>query len=158
MFCARFPLAALTAFATNMVEIRFDAHKFLITRRPAPEMTRDIGVWFPIMQLISLMAVITNVTIIFLSTTPADEQTNYTSSLTHLFPSMGNAGPIVAAVVMEHLLIALKWVLRVILPDTPTSVIDDEFRERYAAMPVCKSVSLVLLMTPCLWAQHAGTS
>lgn len=51
MFCAAFPLAALTAFITNLIEIRMDAHKFLISRRPFPQQASSIGVWFPIMQV-----------------------------------------------------------------------------------------------------------
>ncbi|KAM3875092.1 anoctamin-7 [Diretmus argenteus] len=61
IFVAAFPLAPLFALVNNWVEIRLDAQKFVAEyRRPVVERAQDIGIWFPILQLITHMAVLTN--------------------------------------------------------------------------------------------------
>lgn len=89
MFCAAFPLAAAAAFVTNLIEMRLDAHKFLTSQRPLPQAANGIGVWFPIMQLLSTFAVVTNIVWIYLSTSEEDSTGNFSSSLEKLLPSLG---------------------------------------------------------------------
>ncbi|XP_068173169.1 anoctamin-7 isoform X2 [Antennarius striatus] len=61
IFVAAFPLAPFFALVNNWVEIRLDAQKFVTEyRRPVIERAQDIGIWFPIMQFISHIAVLTN--------------------------------------------------------------------------------------------------
>lgn len=44
------------------MEIRLDAQKFVTEyRRPVVERAQDIGIWFPIMQFITHIAVFSNV-------------------------------------------------------------------------------------------------
>ena len=62
IFVAAFPLAPLFALLNNWVEIRLDAQKFVCeTRRPVAERAQDIGVWFPILEFLAHLAVISNV-------------------------------------------------------------------------------------------------
>uniref|UniRef100_A0A8C2X472 Anoctamin n=1 Tax=Cyclopterus lumpus TaxID=8103 RepID=A0A8C2X472_CYCLU len=61
IFVAACPLAPLFALINNWVEIRLDAQKFVTEyRRPVAERAQDIGIWFPILQFISHIAVLTN--------------------------------------------------------------------------------------------------
>uniref|UniRef100_A0A3P8U002 Anoctamin n=1 Tax=Amphiprion percula TaxID=161767 RepID=A0A3P8U002_AMPPE len=61
IFVAACPLAPLFALINNWVEIRLDAHKFVTEyRRPVAERAQDIGIWFPILQFITHMAVLSN--------------------------------------------------------------------------------------------------
>ncbi|XP_078103368.1 anoctamin-7 isoform X2 [Sander vitreus] len=61
IFVAACPLAPLFALVNNWVEIRLDAQKFVTEyRRPVAERAQDIGIWFPIMQMITHMAVLAN--------------------------------------------------------------------------------------------------
>ncbi|KAF1393455.1 hypothetical protein PFLUV_G00015900, partial [Perca fluviatilis] len=61
IFVAACPLAPLFALVNNWVEIRLDAQKFVTEyRRPVAERAQDIGIWFPIMQLITHLAVLAN--------------------------------------------------------------------------------------------------
>eukprot|EP00054_Salpingoeca_dolichothecata_P020733 m.131337 g.131337 ORF g.131337 m.131337 type:complete len:955 (-) comp23726_c0_seq2:101-2965(-) len=65
LFVASFPLAPLFALANNIFEIRVDATKMLRNiRRPFPLRAEDIGVWFGILNVISICAVITNAFVI----------------------------------------------------------------------------------------------
>lgn len=61
IFVAACPLAPLFALFNNWVEIRLDAQKFVTEyRRPVGERAQDIGIWFPIMQFITHVAVLCN--------------------------------------------------------------------------------------------------
>lgn len=65
IFVAAFPLAPLLALLNNWIEIRLDSQKLVHeTRRPIPERTKDIGAWFAILEFITRLAVICNVSII----------------------------------------------------------------------------------------------
>ncbi|XP_008307804.1 anoctamin-7 [Cynoglossus semilaevis] len=61
VFVAACPLAPLFALINNWIEIRLDAQKFVTEyRRPVVERTPDIGIWLPIMQFITQVAVFIN--------------------------------------------------------------------------------------------------
>ncbi|XP_037315209.1 anoctamin-7 [Pungitius pungitius] len=61
IFVAACPLAPLFALVNNWVEIRLDAQKFVTEyRRPVGERAQDIGIWFPILQVIAHVAVLSN--------------------------------------------------------------------------------------------------
>ncbi|XP_044208987.1 anoctamin-7 [Thunnus albacares] len=61
IFVAACPLAPLFALVNNWVEIRLDAQKFVTEyRRPVAERAQDIGIWFPILQFITHMAILSN--------------------------------------------------------------------------------------------------
>lgn len=61
IFVAAFPLAPFFALLNNIFETRFDAKKLLaFHRRPVTERVRNIGVWYPILDGVSKLSVITN--------------------------------------------------------------------------------------------------
>ncbi|KAM4627679.1 anoctamin-7 [Polymixia lowei] len=61
IFVAACPLAPLFALVNNWIEVRLDAQKFVCEyRRPVVERAQDIGIWLPILQLITHMAVLSN--------------------------------------------------------------------------------------------------
>lgn len=62
IFVAAFPLAPLFALLNNWAEVRLDAHKFVCEyRRPVAERAQNIGVWFNILEALSHLSVIVNV-------------------------------------------------------------------------------------------------
>lgn len=65
LFVVAFPLGPLFAFLNNILEIRIDAFKVLTQlQRPIPRQAKDIGIWLPILNIISKLGVITNGAII----------------------------------------------------------------------------------------------
>lgn len=65
LFVAAFPMAPIFALLNNLIEIRLDAYKFLVTnQRPMPARAEDLGVWTPILDGISKFAVLTNVRLV----------------------------------------------------------------------------------------------
>jgi hypothetical protein len=56
-----FPLAPLLAFLNNLVELITDAFKVCHAKqRPIAHKASGIGIWFPVLQLMSVLAVLTN--------------------------------------------------------------------------------------------------
>ena len=67
LFVAAFPLAPLFALINNIMEIRLDAYSFVTqARKGLAKRAQDIGAWFGILQTITYLSVISNVSI-FLS-------------------------------------------------------------------------------------------
>ncbi|PAV82808.1 hypothetical protein WR25_21980 [Diploscapter pachys] len=61
LFVCAFPLAPLFALVHNILEIRVDAYKFVVTQqRPVSEQARNIGVWYNILDFISKTSVTIN--------------------------------------------------------------------------------------------------
>nr|XP_020441450.1 anoctamin-9-like [Monopterus albus] len=61
IFVAAFPLAPLMALINNIFEIRLDAIKMVhLERRLVPRKTNHIGVWIQVLEVIGVLAVITN--------------------------------------------------------------------------------------------------
>mgnify|MGYP004580596919 CR=1 FL=1 len=62
IFVAAFPLAPFFALLNNIFEMRLDAKKLLVMyRRPVGQRVIDIGIWYRILDSISKLSVITNV-------------------------------------------------------------------------------------------------
>lgn len=69
LFVTAFPLAPVLALFNNILEIRFDATNLITNfRRPVAQNVKHIGIWIPIMDMISKLSVITNGCIIAFTT------------------------------------------------------------------------------------------
>ncbi|CAD5213080.1 unnamed protein product [Bursaphelenchus okinawaensis] len=65
LFVCAFPLAPLFALLNNILEIRLDAYKFIVTqRKPIPMPARNIGIWMTILDLLSKLSVLCNAFVI----------------------------------------------------------------------------------------------
>jgi len=70
MFATSFPLASVFSLINNTLEIRVDASKILFaTQRPPYEGACDIGTWLSVLEVINLLAVMTNTAIICFTST-----------------------------------------------------------------------------------------
>ena len=67
IFVAAFPLAPFFALANNIFEIRIDSDKFVCeVRRPIADRAQDIGIWYDILDSVTKIAVISNVSCVTL--------------------------------------------------------------------------------------------
>jgi len=118
MFAAAFPLAPLLAFLNNIVEIRSDAFKLLkSTQRPFYQGAQDIGTWYKILNIIGFVAVLTNCLLISI-TSPALEN-RYFLGIPNSEDVAALLATIIAAIVLEHLIILTKFIVSEIIPDEP---------------------------------------
>jgi hypothetical protein len=68
LFVAAFPLAPTIAFVSSFIQIRIDGWKLCQAfRRPQPKTAEDIGVWEDVLQILSSLAVIYNLGLVFLT-------------------------------------------------------------------------------------------
>ena len=62
LFVAAFPLAPLLALINNVFEIRLDAYKYTTQmRRPLGQQVRSIGIWYGILEGMTYLSVVFNV-------------------------------------------------------------------------------------------------
>jgi len=116
-----FPAAPLLALVNNIIEYKLDASKLMtFTRRPHPKGTYDMGTWFGILSILSWAMVISNSALIIFSST--------------LFESVDPDLRWVSFVVVEHILIGVKLLIELFVPDVPQDV-----EERLARQEVVRT-------------------
>jgi hypothetical protein len=121
-FSMAFPLAPGFALLNNVVEIRSDAFKLCNnTRRPVARKAAGIGVWFRTLQLMSVVAVLTNLAHIGFS---SDQFSIY-------FPNVTHAEKVVIIFGFEHCILMLQFVLTEFVPDAPFWVRNSIKREKH---------------------------
>jgi anoctamin-10 len=106
MFASAYPLVATFAVLNNLVEIRSDSLKLLVTmRRPVPRQAASIGAWLAIFQNLGVVAIVTNCAL-----------------LVCLYDDTGRwkIEPGLAAILLlEHLLLLAKFVFSWFVPEEP---------------------------------------
>ena len=144
-FSSVFPLLPLIALFNNVLLLRVSAYKVCYTRqRPIALKSAGLGVWEDVLQIMSVIGILTNCGIM-----------GYTSTVlqTHLIPIIGVAGMVISLFALEHLILFLKYWLSAVIPRIPTSVQRLQARDRRSLgrrKQVCASLSLYLCGFVCL--------
>jgi anoctamin-10/anoctamin-7 len=127
LFVAAFPLAPLIAFVNNWIELRIDGWKLCeIHRRPYAVGAEDIGTWFFFLDIMSTLAVVSNMALFVFTGT----QLKWTATEKVVFFS-----------VMEHVLLCLKFLIAVIIPDVPGDVEEHMAREEFIISKVVHNIA-----------------
>jgi len=148
MFVAAFPLAPVFAWINNLFELRVDACKLCyFYQKPESRYAANIGVWYPIMHGMSIMAVVVNCLLLF--TRSRDIQDGDDIASVAMLDSLKTIGcsakdvaanscdygllysTLLALVLLEHFVLVAKVALRAIIPNEPAFVRDDKFKEDY---------------------------
>jgi len=120
LFVVAFPLTPLLALVSNLLEARVDATKLCrLVRRPEPRGSANIGTWFDILNLVSYIAVITNVAIVCFET----------ADIAAKLPD--GADKSYAFVLAEHAIFAIKFFISYFVPDEPGDVTVHLARQEY---------------------------
>jgi len=115
LFVSAFPLAPFLAFASNCIEIRVDGFKILaLSQRPSLGKAADIGTWYRILEILSVIGVVTNAFILGF-TSDAFARANQLSITQRMW----------FVFISEHAVLLIKFIIAYIVPDTPGSVIAD---------------------------------
>jgi anoctamin-10/anoctamin-7 len=109
LFATAFPLAPILAFLSNCINMVTDGHKLLfLHRRPIPRSAANIGTWYYIFLVITILAVITNVGLIAFTAEDFD---------------MLSGGDVVWVFFgCQYLAFVFMAIFSVLVPDTPYSV------------------------------------
>ena len=127
-FGAACPIVALLALMNNMIEIRADAFKLCtVLQRPAPLRAEGIGAWLAILQTMSIISVLTNCGIVFITS----------RSLDSFFPLIQTR--ILLFFVSEHVLYSMRYLIDILVPDVPESVKHAHDREAYRTHQVASA-------------------
>eukprot|EP00457_Paulinella_chromatophora_P002018 gb/GEZN01002021.1/.p1 GENE.gb/GEZN01002021.1/~~gb/GEZN01002021.1/.p1 ORF type:complete len:801 (-),score=112.24 gb/GEZN01002021.1/:233-2635(-) len=107
LFAVAFPLSPLLALVNNYFETKIDASKLCTySRRPHPRGAADIGSWYAILEIMSVVAVVTNVALIFFVSTSADRLTGGKLEWQVLY-----------FILLEHGILIVKGLLQLAIPD-----------------------------------------
>ncbi|KAJ0410456.1 hypothetical protein P43SY_002788 [Pythium insidiosum] len=120
-FSLAFPLAPLLALCNNVFELRMDAFKLCHAKqRPIARKASGIGVWLDVLQLMSVLAVLTNCLHIAFTT----------SLVERLVPAISGSSKVWVVFAVEHVLLALKAWMTIVVPAMPSAVKQNVRRER----------------------------
>ena len=112
-FSMVFPLAPLLSLGNTLAQIRMDAFKLCYTRqRPIAEKSGSIGIWENVLQLMIVVAVITNCAMIGLTSV----------QLRRTLPMLSATGRVLLVVVAEHILLFVGYMVQSLFPRIPPSV------------------------------------
>jgi hypothetical protein len=135
VFSAAFPLAAIMALANNFTEIRTDAIKILTTNnKPFYKGAQDIGGWYKILDLLGIIAVVTNSMLFgmgFAAIPKLVGPGKYGTSF----------NTFIVCIAIEHVLFLAKFVIAEIVPDMPGSVEQALARQSFIKNETLKSLS-----------------
>jgi len=114
LFASAFPLAPLMAVINNMIEIRTDAFKLLSsTKRPDYKGAATIGVWYDVLEVLGILAVLTNCLLIGFSFDAISKEFN---------PTRRAFDTLAIIVCMEHAILFIKYIISMMVPDVPGEV------------------------------------
>lgn len=112
LFSSAYPIAAFWAVFNNVIEIRADAFKLCrVYQRPMARRVKDIGAWQRAFEAVGAMSVMTNCGLLSLS-----------PQLRGLAPELSSVEWLLVFVVLEHALLAVRYVLHQVIPERPMSV------------------------------------
>ncbi|XP_072290469.1 anoctamin-10 [Eucyclogobius newberryi] len=128
LFSCVFPLTAVLLLINNLTEIRSDAYKICkLFRKPFYAPVADMGVWKIAFEVLSFVSVASNCWLLMLSPQIQVHCPEGELSCTNV---------LLLAVAMEHVLILVKVVLAVLIPDEPGWIqkkrLHIEFKSRQA--------------------------
>ncbi|XP_053570240.1 anoctamin-10 [Bombina bombina] len=111
LFSCVYPLAAIFAVLNNVTEMYTDALKICrVFKRPFAEPAANIGVWQLAFEVMGVIAVITNCTLLGMS-----------PQVTSLFES-SKMDLILIVALIEHILLGLKFILALVISDQPYDI------------------------------------
>lgn len=150
LFSSAYPLAGLCALLNNLIEVRSDAFKLcFIHQRPFPERVQNIGCWQTAMEIMGVIGVIVNCALIGLS-----------GPVHRMFPDMTATQTVLLIIVLEHVMLVLKFLISTAIPDIPQHVEQElariEFRRReversitHQRLTELQVITIVRSIVPC---------
>ncbi|KAJ6244756.1 ngep-related [Anaeramoeba flamelloides] len=116
------PLAPLLALINNLVEIRTDGIKLLSMQRPIAKGANGIGRWAEILKFMSIIVIVSN---IIMMTFAYDHFTIGNTVVKSPYHKL------YWLLVIEHLILLLKFIVHQIIPDVPKHVQIEILRREY---------------------------
>lgn len=120
-FSAAFPFAPLCALLNNLIVCRVGAYKLCrLTRRPLARKASGVGIWLRVLQLMSVIAVLSNCALIAITSL----------QLSAWLPAMPTSTKILLLFAFEHAILAIKLVISIAIPDVTVEVARHRKKEK----------------------------
>lgn len=135
LFSCVYPLTAVLLLINNLTEIRSDAYKICkLFRKPFSPPAADMGVWQLAFEVLSFVSVVSNCWLLILS-----------PRLRELCQEggMSSTNFLLLAVLVEHVLILIKVVLSVLIPDEPDWIRKKKEHIEYTSMQALRQQKLL---------------
>ncbi|KAL3867152.1 hypothetical protein ACJMK2_044375 [Sinanodonta woodiana] len=130
LFSSSFPLAGLCALLNNIIEIRSDAFKLCVNlQRPFGRRVQDIGTWKDALEVMGAIAVFVNCALIGMA-----------GQVQRLKPGIDTTSTIILLVILEHIVLALKFCIAYAIPDIPKSVATEMARLEFCRREALKKL------------------
>ncbi|CAL2038974.1 unnamed protein product [Caenorhabditis brenneri] len=144
LFSPAFPLAAACASFNNLLEIKVDAFKLCNTvQRPFGRRVKDIGAWQKAMELLGVLGVIVNCALI-----------GQSGLVQCIWPDLSWGGQILIVVVLEHVILASKMIIDILVPDVPHWVRIETAKQEHFRREAFKRESRLLSHTQTPSSEH----
>lgn len=134
LFSCVYPLTAVLLLINNLTEIRSDAYKICkLFRKPFCPPVANMGVWQIAFEVLSFVSVVSNCWLLMLS-----------PRLQELFQDGGwsSTNILLLAVLVEHVLILVKVILAVVIPDEPDWIRKKREHIEYTSMQALRQQKL----------------
>ncbi|XP_038161525.1 anoctamin-10 [Cyprinodon tularosa] len=134
LFSCVFPLTAVLLLLNNLTEIRSDAYKICkLFRKPFSPPVANMGVWQVAFEVLSFVSVVSNCWLLLLS-----------PRLQDLGQQAGMSGSslLMAAVMVEHVLILVKVIMAALIPDEPDWIRKKREHIEYTSMQALRQQKL----------------
>lgn len=120
MFVVAYPLVPLLALVSNIFEQRIDAFKMLHQmKRPDPVAAAGIGTWLDVLEVLSRVAVISNIAVVMFGT-EARHRTSLDDPLTFV---VADATRVWIFFVLAMVVMMLKRIADIFVADVPSNVV-----------------------------------
>ncbi|KAJ8304856.1 hypothetical protein KUTeg_018439 [Tegillarca granosa] len=130
LFSSAFPLAALCAIVNNIIEIRSDAFKLCVNhQRPFGQRVENIGTWQDALEVMGVVAVMVNCGLIFVS-----------GQIQRMFTHSTALSALVIIVILEHVILALKFLIAYAIPDVPETIAQKKAKLEYLRREALKKL------------------
>ncbi|XP_047451531.1 anoctamin-10 [Mugil cephalus] len=134
LFSCVYPLTAVLLLINNLTEIRSDAYKICkLFRKPFSPPVANMGVWQVAFEVLSFVSVVSNCWLLLLS--PQLQELCREGGL-----SSNNV--LLLAVLVEHILILIKLVMAVLIPDEPDWIRKKKEHIEYMSMQALRQQKL----------------
>lgn len=120
LFVLAFPLSPFLALLSFLIELKIDSYKLhTLCRRPPPRSTDSIGVWYVVIEILNLISIFTNLTMILFVSGVGESY----------WPDMSDRFCVFIA--LEHLMLIFKGAAAYVIPDATKAVRIERMRHKH---------------------------
>lgn len=125
LFGVAFPLSAVISFVNNIIEVRTDGYKILkVSQRVNADKAADIGAWYTILRMLTVVGVLTNAGILVFTGETANNLFSNDGVISHAFK-------VLCFFILVNGLLGARKIIEWLIEDVPAETRRKLARQRY---------------------------